>query len=144
VDTVATHLTTAANALSTQQAQNDRETQAENARRAQQAQAADKQRQDAIKAAAKAQQSLNEARQQQIQVNDHVVIDLEKLTPEQRTAGLMQQARFLHQRAAHNASGRVANIEMQPTGRVLIVETPHATFQVPEQLATRADLFEQD
>lgn len=144
VNNVAARINEAAVALSTQQASNDRDTAEENARRAQDTQKAAEARQQQINAAARAQRSINEAREQQLQVGDMVVIDLTKPAPEQLTQGLRQQMRFLHQAGAHHATGRVTNIETQPMGRMLHVDLASATYQVPEQFATRADMFDDD
>lgn len=142
VDAVAENLNHAANAMQTPQQRNDA-VQARNTEQAAATRQSDEERkQDNLQAAVRAQRAINQARMAQLQVGDHAVIELDKITPEQTTVGLKHQVRFLHQANAHLASGRVSNIENGPTGRILHVETAHATYQVPEQLATRADLYD--
>ena len=82
-------------------------------------------------------------RETQLQVGDMAVIDLDKLNPEQHTVPIRRAIQALHQTGGHKATGRISDIRNDPSGRTLVVQAPQATYEVPEALATRADLFEQ-
>lgn len=142
VDATATYLNAASHALSSRQAQLEKETREVTEQRRVQDEKEAETKRDGIRAAAKQQQALNRQREIQPQIGDLVVVDLEKARPEQQTTTVRNAIKHLHNAGAHLSTGRVSDIEHSPGGRILTVQAPHATLQVPELLATRADLHE--
>jgi hypothetical protein len=139
VDTIAQGLNQTADALRTRQQQLDAETMQTQQQRGDAAKQREQAQADSIRAAAKAQATLNKSRETAIREQDHVVIDTERLPHELRTAFLMGEMRRLRQQNAHMQTGRVVQIEGTPNGRVLHVEGPQNRWTVPEPLAVRAD-----
>jgi cell division protein FtsN len=144
VNAVTQHLENAANALRTPQERADAQSQRETQRRADEQRQTEQRRNEQIAAAAKQQQSINRQRETQLQVGDMAVIDLDKLNPEQHTVPIRRAIQALHQTGGHKATGRISDIRNDPSGRTLVVQAPHATYEVPEALATRADLWDDD
>jgi hypothetical protein len=144
VNAVVAHLEAAAHALRTPQERNDAQTERENQRRADEKRKTDERKNEQITAAAKQQQSINRQRETQLQVGDMAVVDLDKLNPEQHTVGIRRAIAGLHLSGGHKATGRVSDIRNDHNGRTLVVQAPQATYEVPEGLATRADLFDAD
>jgi hypothetical protein len=102
-------------------------------------------RMERVQASVKAQQAKNAAEATQVRQNDHVVIDLERISrPEQQTVALRNEFVRLHQAGAHYLSGRVANVENTPNGIFYTVETENMTQRVPAAAVVRADVFAEE
>lgn len=125
------------------QAAADKQTAAENQRRAEAAKATQQRKQEAIQAAKRQQQAKVQAEREDIRVGDHVVIDLAKVPEALHTVSMREHLRRLHQGGAHLEAGRVAAINDTPTGREVVVETSVANHTVPIGAVTRADLFDE-
>lgn len=143
IDAATDSLNDAADAIDPQ-ARLNRETDEENQRRYQAMQSEAKRKDEGIRAAQKQQEALNKHRETSVQINDHVVIDLEQVNEHQHTVGIRNAMKHLLHAGAHKASGKVSDIQQGPEGRILTVQAPNATYTVPELMATRADLYDGD